>query len=250
MNGEKTPWQDEQIHAFVDGTLAPDMAAQLNADCRADPALAARVESQRRLQALLRVQFDSVLEEPVPQRLLDAVEAGTGTDNVIPIGTAHRPRTAPPAWWGALAASLLLGLMLGWWLAGSGGLPMTTVDGTLLARARLDSALSDQLSGGDAGRTGITVLASLRASDGRYCRAFRLASGADGLACRAEDGWRVEALGTALPQAPSAGDSYRQASSALSPAVIAAMEQKQGGDVLTMEQEQRARDAGWRDGLL
>jgi hypothetical protein len=250
MNAQAAPWADEQIHAFIDGALAPDMAARLAADCRTDPALAARVDSQRRLQMLLRERFDAVLEEPVPQRLLDALDAGTGMDNIKPTGAARRPRTAPPVWWAALAASLLLGLMLGWWLAGSGGLPVATVDGNLLARAELDTALSEQLSGGGTGRSRITVLASLRASDGRFCRAFRLAGGADGLACRAVDGWRVEALGSAWPQAPAAGDSYRQASSALSPAVIAAMEQQQGGDVLTPEQEQRARDAGWRDGLL
>jgi len=250
MTDESASWRDEQIHAHVDGTLPAEVAARLEADCQRDAALAARVGRQRHLRALLREQFDPVLDEPIPQRLREALDARSADAAVTPIGAARRPRAAPPAWWGALAASLMLGLLLGWWLAGHGGLPLATQAGALLARGDLDVALTEQLSGSSPEQRGIAVLASLRAADGRLCRAFRLADGADGLACREQAGWRIEALGRAPPQPPADGDSYRQAASALSPAVVAAMEQQQGGDALSPEEEQRARDAGWRDGLL
>lgn len=250
MSREPGSWQDEQIHAYVDGTLPAAPAARLEADCQTDADLAARVDRQRQLRELLRAQFDPVLDEPVPRRLLEALDAGPADATVTPISAARRPRATPPAWWSALAASLLLGLMLGWWLAGHGGLPLTTGDGALLARGELEVALSEQLSGSAIRRSGIAVLASLRTGDGRICRAFRLADGADGLACRESAGWRIAALASASPQPPADGDSYRQAASALSPAVAAAMEQQQDGEALSPEEELRARAAGWRDGLL
>ncbi len=236
-------WDDAQIHAHVDGELDAVLSAQLEAQCRADEVLAARVATQRRLRALLGAQFDPVLAEPVPERLQQALQAQPAT--VTPIGAARPVRAAPhPAWWGALAASLVLGLMLGWQMPDRSALPMASGTNGPVATGALSAALSGQLST-DAGASGIAVALSFRASDGRYCRSFSLRAGADGLACRTADQWRIEVMGRAQPA--GGADSYRQAASSLSPAVLAAISALQAGDTLSSDEEKQLRDAQWQE---
>ena len=61
-------------------------SARLEADSRADPALAARIAEQRELRARLRAEFDPVLSEPIPQRLSAALAGPQRGSAVTPIG--------------------------------------------------------------------------------------------------------------------------------------------------------------------
>jgi len=237
------PWTDEQVNAFVDGQLdAPD-AARLAQQLPQDALLAARVERQRALRARLAAAFDPVLEEAVPARLLQVLEGGSAV--VTPIGASgRRTRAAAPRawWWGAAVASLLAALLIGWSLPRAGNALLVPAPQGLLAAGILDEALSGQLAG-EAPAGEIHIALSFRDPEGRYCRVFRLQSGVDGLACRGTAGWQVQATGALAPQS---ADEYRQASSALSPAVIAAITGGQVGEALTPEQESEGRAAGWR----
>jgi anti-sigma factor RsiW len=91
---------DDDLHAFVDGQLAPGRRAEVEAALARDPELAARAAAYRAQNALLREGLDSWLDEPVPARLIAA--AG-------PHGA--RWRWLP---WMATAAALVIGVALGW----------------------------------------------------------------------------------------------------------------------------------------
>jgi hypothetical protein len=244
-------WDDAKIHAYVDGALDADAAARLERDSGSDAALAARIARQREVRALLRAEFDPVLDEPIPQRLLDTL-AGPGPSSVVaPIGAARkeRPGAPRPTWslreWGAVAATLALGVLLGSQLfRGSSSLPIDTRSGQFVAASYLDAALSTQLAGAAPEGAAARIDLSFRAADGQYCRTFALEVGTRGLACRRDGRWAVELLEAAAAQ-PAAPDGFRQASSALSPAMLGAMNALGASEPLTTEEEQQRLGSGW-----
>jgi hypothetical protein len=245
VNTPASSWSAEQIDAFVDGQLDPATAAQIEAAMVGDAAFGARIAQQRELRARLAGAFDAVLDEPVPARLLQALDGRSG--GATAIGAARSARTrlvAPrPLWWSAAAASVLVAALIGWNLPRDPGGVLIPEEGALLAAGALEEALSRRVSGDARDTTGITVALSFITADGRYCRAFSLDSGLDGLACRGNGRWEVEATGRA-PARPA--EEYRQASSTLSAPVLAAISLRQAGDALTPDEESRLRDGGWQ----
>lgn len=235
-------WNDDRIHAYVDGELDAFTMARLEAACRQDALLNARVEKQRRLRAQLKASFDPVLDEAIPSRLILAAKAPPSA-TVTPIRPVRPRARTQPLWFGAVAASLVIGLAIGRFAPRETGLPVATSNHGLVATGALDTALSQALSSDGRNGAGVQVALSFQARDGAYCRSFSLTSGADGLACRTADAWQIEVMGQA---SPPTGQDYRQAGSALSAAVLAAIGERQAGDTLDAAQEQKARSAGWR----
>jgi hypothetical protein len=234
-------WDDGRIHAYVDGELDAFTAARLEAASAQDATLKARIERQRRLRSQLKADFEPVLDEQIPARLLEAVRNSPA--NVTPIHAARpRPRIQP-LWLGALAASLVIGLTIGWLAPRDSGLPIAVGSDGLVATGYLDAALSQALSSDGRTTSGVQVPLSFQASDGAYCRGFSLATGTDGLACRTTGRWHIQAMGQA---AAGTAQDYRQAGSALSPAVLAVIGDRQSGDTLDVEQEKQVRAAGWQ----
>jgi anti-sigma factor RsiW len=94
---------DVDLMAYVDGQLAREQAAAVEAAIAADVDLAARVAALRAQNASLHAALDPWLAEPIPPRLL---------------GAAMPPAQASPwqAWrpFVALAATLVLGVAVGW----------------------------------------------------------------------------------------------------------------------------------------
>lgn len=244
-------WDDAKIHALIDGELDAQTAARLQADSRIDQALAARIAEQRELQALLRNAFDPVLDEPVPQRLRDALAGQAPGANITSIGAGTRRAAARPAWslreWSAMAATLLVGALLGLLaLRRPIDLPITAAEGRIVAATYLEEALSTQPSATQPGAR-VRIGMSFRAADGRYCRTFTLQTGADGLACRRDGRWAVQLLeDPSKGKLPQSDSDFRQASSALSPALVSAIEGLGADEPLTSEQEQQQLRAGWK----
>ena len=243
----QSSWDDGQIHAHVDGALDADTAARLEADSSNDAALAARIAQQRELRARLRAEYDPVLEEPIPQRFRDALANPDSGAAVIPIGAGREPGRRP-AWslreWGALAAALAFGALLGPFVfRDSTGLPFASEGGRLVAAEYLDAALSTQMTGAATEGEAARIDLSFRAAGGEYCRTFTLRSGAGGLACRREGGWSVE-LFEAAAASPEIGE-FRQASSALSPAMLGAMTALGASEALTADEERQRIGSGW-----
>lgn len=237
-------WDNAQIYAYVDGELDAATAARLEADSRTDAALAARIAEQRELRARLHAELDPVLNEPIPQRLHAALAGPVRGAAVAPIGAARR--AVRPAWspreWLAIAATLAVGVFVGVFASrGPSGAPFETDRGRLVAAGYLDAALSTQLAGAAADDAAIGL--TFRAAGGEYCRTFALHAGGGGVACRRDARWRVELLDAAASQ-PGA-DEFRQASSALSPAILGAVAALGAGEPLTPDEERALVRSDW-----
>jgi len=183
----------------------------------------------------LAAAFDGVLNEPVPDRLKALLAEPAA--QVVDLG-AVRARRAMSSWaaWGGMAATLLLGTLIGTRLAP----PNATDENRLVATGAIAQALNRQLASAPGGAVAVQV--SFKARDGRYCRSFSTTASA-GLACRDSDGaWALQQVAAV---APTPGTGMRQAATALPPAVLGAMDRLIAGEALNAEQERTARDAGW-----
>ncbi|QDH68995.1 hypothetical protein [Marilutibacter alkalisoli] len=248
---------DEMLMAHADGELAPADAARVEAAIAADPALAAKVERHRALRSRLTAAFADVSDEPVPERLLaaargEAAMAGGVADIRDAAGRREVRIRRQWSWpqWGAMAASLLLGMLVAQWFharddRGGSGVLMADAGGQLQAHGRLVEALDVRLASAPGADDDISIGISFRDTDGRYCRSFALqgARVQAGLACRDDAGWHVPVLEET--DAMPTGE-LRLASTPLPAAVLAAVDARIDGEPLDAEGERAARAAGWR----
>lgn len=100
---EESRIDEHDLHAYVDGALAPERRAAVEALLRADPRAAERVEAYRRQNRLLRSGLDPMLEEPVPARLRTPRSRFD----------SHRALR-----YAGFAALLFVGVVVGWFLHG------------------------------------------------------------------------------------------------------------------------------------
>ncbi|HYL72262.1 MAG TPA: anti-sigma factor [Candidatus Dormibacteraeota bacterium] len=240
-------FSDETLMAYADGELDAATRAAVESAAAADPQLAQRIARHRALRARLQGAFEPLLAQPVPERLL-AVARGTGGerrgDNVIAFGARRPPRWSWPQW-GAMAASLIVGVLLGPLLLRSGAprAPLDVSGGRVLASGALAHALSQQLASGQPAAAPVSIGISFRARRGGYCRTFVLhqEQSLAGLACREGSSWQV----MALAQSAASPGGYRQAASALPPAVAGTLDELMEGDPLDAASEAAARAHGW-----
>ena len=244
-------FSEETLSAYADGEVDAVTRAALEAALANDPQLALRVARHRALRARVRDAFTPVLEEPVPERLLASVRGtapGERAGNVVPLKPRPRARWSWPQW-GAMAASLVVGLLLGPLLPRPSApqAPLAASGGRVLAGGVLASALSQQLSSAQPTGAPVAIGVSFRARSGGYCRTFVLheSQSLAGLACREGPAWQVVAL--ARSGTPAAGSgAYRQASSSLPPAVARTLDELIAGGPLDAAGETAARAAGWK----
>jgi hypothetical protein len=243
---------DEALMAYADGEADAATRALIEAAMRDDPRIVERIAQHRALREAMRAAHSSVMDEPVPERLLAAARGRSAqpADKVVSLAQArdaalHKHAGARRWQPAAMAASLLVGLAVGFFTwHGSGALIRIGAGGTLLAGAALQEALSTQLA---QDRSSIAVTGvSFRNKAGNYCRTFSLA-GTDagtGLACHEGGGWNIKLLAqSALTE--SSSPNFRAAGSVESPAVRAAVEQSIDGEPLDRAGEIAARQAGW-----
>jgi anti-sigma factor RsiW len=90
---------ENSLHAYVDGQASEAERREVEAALAADPALAARVRDYSAQNAALHARFDPLLDEP----------------HALAV-----PRARSGAWqrWGGLAATLLLGVVCGYFARG------------------------------------------------------------------------------------------------------------------------------------
>lgn len=244
-------FSDETLIAYADGELDPVTRAALEAAMTDDPALAERVARHRALRTRLESAFAPILTEPVPERLLASARgAAAQPSSAKVVALPLRPRAPRAHWswpqWGAIAASLIVGALL------SPLLPRATGDrplvdargGHMLAGGILARALSEQLASTQPAGAPVRIGVTFREHGGAYCRTFALREPGElaGLACRAQDSWRIEALAL---RAAESGGAYRQAASALPPAVAGTLADLIEGEPLDAAAEAAARTRGW-----
>lgn len=238
-------FSDETLMAYADGELDAATREAVEAAAAADSELAQRIAQHRALRARVAQAFDPVLTEPVPARLLASARAAPGAPrSAAVIGLHTRPRWSWPQW-SALAASLVLGVLLGPLLLRPSPGPIDTHGGQLLASQALSRALSEQLAGPAAGEP-ISIGISFRAKDGAFCRTFVVheAQSLAGLACRKRSSWQVLALAPAA-ESGTAAAGYRQAGSTVPPPVARALDDLIAGEPLDAAGEAAARARGW-----
>lgn len=235
--------------AYADGELDPATRAAVEAAMASDPQLALRVERHRALRGRIRSAFDTVLDEPVPARLLEAVRAAPGAPGESKVVPLHRHPLRRGSWpqWTAIAASLIVGLVAGRLasLRPGNAAPIATRDGRMLASGVLASALSEQLASRQSAVDPVRIGVSFRAKTGEYCRTFSLRRPAAlaGLACRSGKDWRI---GVLVGAPPRGAGTYRQAASAMPPALIAAVDAEISGQPLDAPAEAAARSRHWQ----
>ena len=246
-------YDDETLMAYADGELDERQSAEIASAIEADPALARRVERHRALRAEVAGAFVSVLDQPLPDQLLESARGAAGE----PADHAHSgkllqfparsARASAPPWrareWWAMAASVVLGALISWKLfAPAESALLTASNGSLVAGGALAEALDRQLSSTQRGVEPVLIGLTFRARDGHFCRSFALRSAETaGLACRVDGEWQIPVT----TAAPASGDGVRQAASP-PPAVLAAIEARISGEALDASGEENARLGGWR----
>lgn len=250
-------FSEETLMAYVDDELDAAARVAVEAAMTTDPELKRYVERQLVLRAKLRAAFDHVLDEPVPERLLEAARtapSGARDTGIADLAAARAAKTerSKRRWalpeWGAMAASLVVGLFIGQAVLRSpqSG-PLSTRDGHLVAQGALAQTLTSQLASNQPGDAAVQIGVSFRDKSGDYCRTFlvRSAEPLAGLACREDDDWRMEVLTQGAPATANAGG-YRMAGAELPEAVFRAVEAKIAGEPLDADQEAAAQRADWQ----
>ncbi len=251
---------DETLMLYADGELDSGARAAVENAIAGDATLAARVARYRAERDRLRAAYAPILEEVVPARLLGAIESAPPPRTTTAVdltgrraARSMRQRVRDWSWpeWGAIAASLLIGLLVT-------QLQSSRVDSSLVrlgpegmvAGRTLETALSKQLASAQSPDAPIHVGVTFENASGQLCRTFT-AQGApswSGLACFATGEWR---LGMAIENPPgsaaqSASNTTRMASSEMPPALLRAVTDQIRGEPLDADAERAARDRGWR----
>jgi hypothetical protein len=263
------------VMLYVDGEMLADERAAFDARLAQEPALAGAVAREQALRAKLDAAYAPVLGETVPGGLLDLlalhepapVVTLVAANDAASVGgnDAHRarlPHASRWSWpqWGAMAASLALGVLLGARVLAPVAAPSidtsvalaTTDSGAITAQGALHEALEQRIGGGgDKTMSAVAVGLSFRNQAQQYCRTFTLAGATAGIACKQDDGWVVAHLEhkTIASDAPSTltNGSYRTAGSPFSPALLQAVDDMREGETLDANGEAAARAKGWKN---
>lgn len=246
---------EERISAFLDGEMSEAEMLAFEDEMARDAKLAAAVGAFGEADSLLRRAFDEPIQQGVDHAMLarmglsephvansrtaDAVVAQTSGSTSAPANDN------PPIWrkWafpagGAIAAGLAVMLHFG---GGAG----TVYDAEF--NQALDETPSLNVAALPDG-TSLSPLLSFRAGDGRYCREFteiRHGQGRTALACRGDDGWRVEASQDGAVRLADNG-SIAPASGAGSSLLDEAYKRLNAGDPIAAQEEAKLIGADWK----
>lgn len=242
-------FSNEMLMAYADGELDLVSRAEIEAAMAADPEIARIIERHRALAERVQSAYRGVLEEQVPAKLA-SLAAEPLTAPVVDLASRRaaqvQARAETSRWrlpqWGALAASVALGAMVGILVMRGEPLPYEETTNGLFARGDLDEALTRQLAGSlGTGKPQVGI--SFRHHDGAYCRTFHLQQQAPlaGLACRRGDAWKLEVLAAAAPR-----EGELSPAAAMPMAVLQAVDAAIEGEPFDAAAETAARDAGWQ----
>jgi hypothetical protein len=237
---------DEELMAYADGELDEGTRSRIEAALEQDPALRARVNAHRQMRTQLHDAYAPILDERIPDRLTATINAPVRESAVVTHLDQRREKRAGKigqkwswAQWGAIAASLVLGVFIGRGAMESEDATVFARSGEIVATGVLAEALDRNISD-ESGAYRIAL--SFRSSSGEYCRAFvGQEDPLAGLACHIDDTWRIRALNETEAQSTE----YERASSQLPAAILTAIDQTMAGEPLTTDEEEAARARGW-----
>ena len=221
------------IIAWVDGELGDAEAAQVASAAAADPALMALAERHQAMTARFAAAFAPILDEPA------VLPKSAAVVSLAAVRAERKARETKPArrWWeigGAIAASLLVGVIVGHGAGGTSG--VADQPGALTLSQPIARALDGQLSG-DSGA--VRVALSFKDQGGAYCRSFD-ARNLSGIACRRGNGWQLR---YAAPSATQNTDYRMAGGDAARAEVVSAII---SGAPFDRAGETAARKVGWQ----
>lgn len=228
---------DEEFFAWLDGELEGAEADRVAAAVAADPALQARADAHRAMTDGLRSAF-----QPVADSASAPPSFGAGSESKSPRKAANendRWHFGFPQW-GAMAASLVLGLLIAPAVLNRPSGPVATDGAKLTASGDLDRALDTQLASAEDGQQ-IRIGLTFRDKSGEVCRTFSGKLGT-GLACRDGEEWRLLSI---FGPASGASTDYRMAAGD-DPRMSEYVDRLIAGEPLDAAGEKAAMDAGWR----
>jgi AcrR family transcriptional regulator len=270
---------DELLMAFADRALDEETQTRIEALLRIDPEARARVAAFRATgREGIGRHYDPVLDEPVPDRLIEFVMThgkGIAAGPARPRRQRLRPLELLARWRGKLvpqgaawhlaaasAAALIVGAGLGYVLRGdrvevvSGPTLAALKNGQISAEGALRHVLETMPSGLEARAAGglrdsAVVRASLtfKTKQGNYCREYEIATAAEGrftgLACRDSRGnW---ALQVHVPEADKGqGTKFVPVAGPREVALDAIVDRIMAGDALGRGEEDAAIARGWK----
>jgi len=230
---------DEMLMAYADNELDPSDRQAVEEALVGDADLRERLQIQRRLRATVASHYGPVASEQVPERLLALLGAERPPSDIPSLADARvkRQPMRTQSWfnWGAVAASLAVGLLGGQMVQDQG--PVGIHDGMLVAEGKLAKTLETQLASTQTGAVDTRIGITFADREGQVCRTFD-APELSGVACRQEGGWHL--ITTAAPGGQAT--QYRQAGSA---AVMETAQQIMADEPLDAAEEKAAMQAGW-----
>jgi hypothetical protein len=233
----------ERLMAFVDGELDAAERREVDEAIAADPTLQAEVQRQRRVRATLAGHYGPVATQEVPDRLraMLGAEPNASIDNedVASLARARERRRGLHVTLGAIAASLVVGVIAGQLFLLGSTPPIATSHGKLIAQDGLAEALETQLASAQSAMAQTRIGLTFIDTQGRPCRTFESRAFA-GLACRGNSRWEVVmAAATETSEQPV----YRQADS--SP-VMDTAQRIMASEPFDAEAERAAVQGGWK----
>jgi hypothetical protein len=266
---------DEFLMAYADGQVSLEERAWFEGILATDPELRVRLEPFLVTGPSQLAAFDSVMQAPIPDRLIQTIRsAGQTAPSAAPraaVPTSRSKSAQPgllerlfPSGFGltpalGYAAALALGVGIGTSLMEPGVAPNDTLlkadrDG-FVAAGRLQVALDRTPSNGkDLVREGdIRPVLSLRDRDGRICRQYEIVArqkGPQGLACREPNGaWRITVMtGGAETGGVARPASQNDQNAALDGMIGTALKNLPGHNELTAAEELYLIENGWARG--
>jgi hypothetical protein len=225
------------IAAYVDGELDLVSAKRIEKAMAEDAALSNTVNAERALRARLSAHFDPVAMEPVPDRLAAMLSGNVSSLEEYRVAKSARWYRPSGLQWSAMAASLVVGLMIGGTALNRDTGYVRDDKGAMVASGALAEALDTQLASTQGTSPKVRIGTSFAAKGGGYCRTFESAS-LDGIACHAGDDWQLRQT-----LSGNGASEYRQASAgALAEAAAVMM----AGDPLDAEAEKAAQAKAWK----
>ena len=246
-----------KLGAYLDGELLPKDRERLEERLTREPRLAKRLERMRSGDEAVRGYYGAIDDRPLPARVMELL--GQGPATAAPEGTVVPfPRRAARSFLQypvAIAASVAL--IAGYLVAGlmqPTGQP--DARGTYARHVEPGSELERLLETGVgpapqtfADGSGARVLLTFADADGHYCRHVRVDGGSgsmQGLACRQDGGWRMEAA--AFGDSELRGGIYQPASSSAAAAITTAIDARIGDrEPLDAEAEALLISSGWKN---
>ncbi len=243
----------ELLMAYADNELDEEQRAKVEAIIAKDPEAASMVARFRETRGQLGESFNHILDQPVPENLIDTIRNHKPKTTIIPFRSTRIPSFASNWISHALAASLalIIGITAGAMIFDKPMDKQSSITAAEMLQHTLESQPTGKKIATNDMKESVTPVLTFSTSTGQICREYERQVDTNqfiGVACRSRDKkWNtvVEIDKKLLATPPSIGEEYAPAAGLEDPlaAALAALGAQKS---FTAEAEQRLRKNGWQ----